>query len=413
MPPPSPSSTSLTALLLLAIALPNACAQDPSSSASASVIASTTTTTAAASSTAAAPAAQATLVQFPDAPATTITDSAGYLNSILRIPGGCLFHDAELAGNPSRDLAALWIRNVFHDAGTFDAATGIGGADGSLESNEELVLPDNTGIAKSMPTRMLRRAANISATALSDADKIALAGIVAVRHCGGPNIPFRAGRGDSSPKSIINDYSLLPSDPFDSLANITAKFARMGLNKVDMLVLVAGSHSLGGAHRQVTPKVTSEVFVPFDDTPGVFDNGPFTRILQNRCVLQSDCAFGRDPDLLPLIATYASNQTAFFEQYAISFQKMMGLTRSRLADPLALAVDVHANLAAEGGIDAMRRGLGLPPLSTSAAATATTSYLATTMTAATTSVRATAGAAGVRWGWVAGVGVVAAVAAVV
>ncbi|KAJ3194231.1 hypothetical protein HDU67_004817, partial [Dinochytrium kinnereticum] len=208
----------------------------------------------------------ATLNQLPLPDAEILRRASSLLTFNINLPGGCLFQDVDLAGNPSRNLAALWLRALFHDAGTFDPATGTGGMDGSLESDAELALPDNTGLARSMATRFL---INLDGhERISDADKIAMGAVVTVKHCGGPDVPFRPGRADSAPKTAPNDFTRLAADPFDSLANVTANFARMGFSKVDMLVLVAGSHTLGGVHKAITPKVTNETFVPFDDTPG-------------------------------------------------------------------------------------------------------------------------------------------------
>ncbi|KAI8851414.1 heme peroxidase [Chytridium lagenaria] len=291
-----------------------------------------------------------TLSQTPDA--TTLLNASATLQSQISIRGGCLFQDIHLAGNPTRNLAAIWLRSLFHDAGTWNAQTRTGGADGSLTT--ELNLPENTGQGRGIPTNFLPGN-------LSDADKIAMGAAVALRHCGGPNVPFQSGRQDA-PKSTPNDLTLLPADPFADLANVTATFARMGLTKTDMLVLVAGSHSL----------VTLETFLPFDDTPGVFDNNVFKKILQNRCVLKIDCAFGTDPELLPLITLYATNQSAFFEQYATSFTKMMSLTSSPLNPPIDLNISIHENLLAEGDLEAFRVGMGLPPLVTSTSTRRTT-----------------------------------------
>jgi hypothetical protein len=64
----------------------------------------------------------------------TIQKAADNLAFLLRAPGNCLNVIADLPANaPSKNLAALWIRAVFHDAGTWDQSTKTGGADGSLE----------------------------------------------------------------------------------------------------------------------------------------------------------------------------------------------------------------------------------------------------------------------------------------
>ncbi|KAI9350505.1 heme peroxidase [Zopfochytrium polystomum] len=276
----------------------------------------------------------------------TVQKAANDLTFLIAAPGNCLFQTTDTVGNPSSNLAALWLRAAFHDAGTFLKADGSGGADGSLVN--ELNVTENDGIGTSIASRFV--AHNISnptgsTLAISAADLIQLGGVVTVEHCGGPKIPFRSGRIDATG---INNYSVLP-DPFFSIAQLKALFVdRMGLTSLDMLVLTTGSHSMGGAHKAITPKVTNETFVPFDSTPGVFDNDIFKKVLDNKCVLPIDCLFATDTELLPYIKLYAANQTAFFDQYAVSLQKMMELTTSSLGDVLDVQIPVHTSLVAEG-----------------------------------------------------------------
>jgi hypothetical protein len=43
-------------------------------------------------------------------------------------------------------------------------------------------------------------------------------------------------------------------------------------------------------------------FVPFDDTPGIFDNNIFIKLQKNPndCVLPIDCLLWKDPELNPI-----------------------------------------------------------------------------------------------------------------
>ena len=91
----------------------------------------------------------------------------------------------------------------------------------------------------------------------SKADVIQLAGIVAIRHCGGPNIPFKSGRQDNN-QSSPHVVGRLP-DPLDRISRVKQKFARMGFTPVEMAVLISGGHSMGGR--------TDHGFFPFDATP--------------------------------------------------------------------------------------------------------------------------------------------------
>ena len=66
-----------------------------------------------------------------------------------------------------------------------------------------LDVPDNMGLGPSMAPRFMQR----EGVNMSQADMIQLAAIVSVRHCGGPNIPFRPGRIDTttptSPEGLV------------------------------------------------------------------------------------------------------------------------------------------------------------------------------------------------------------------
>ncbi|KAJ3091805.1 hypothetical protein HK100_007098 [Physocladia obscura] len=194
-------------------------------------------------------------------------------------------------------MAALWLRSVFHDAGTYDSTTTptTGGLDASLALAAEYDDPANDGLAAGLATRFMPVANNIS-----KADFIALGGVVAVAHCGGPQAAYAAGRADAS---VPNDLARLPSNTALPESDVKAAFARMGLDAVDMLVLITGSHSLGGAHAAISPNLTSLAFDPFDDTPGVFDNHIFQRVLTGKCVVPIDCKLAEDPELLPYIQT--------------------------------------------------------------------------------------------------------------
>lgn len=258
------------------------------------------------------------------------------LQFIINAPGNCLAAVADLPNSVSKNMAALWIRAAFHDAGTWSPGKeNPAGLDGSLKSF--LDVPENAGIRDSLATSFVRNP-NIT---ISDADKIALAAHVSVTHCGGPSFPFRAGRIDTTtPTSPIG---LIPSGEL-GLEDVRSHFLRMGWTNEDIVVLVTGSHTMGGVHGKNSPKVTSEEFIPFDDTAGIFDNHVFKFTLQGKCAIKLDCDIANDPELRPLVKKYAEDQNAFFEQYKISFQKMLGQTNSTLGPKQNLKISVHRNL---------------------------------------------------------------------
>lgn len=61
---------------------------------------------------------------------------------------------------------------------------------------------------------------------------------------------------------------------------------------------------MGGVHGAISPQVTNETFIPFDDTPGIFDNNVFIKTLAGKCALPVDCAIASDPETRPTIELY-------------------------------------------------------------------------------------------------------------
>ena len=126
------------------------------------------------------------LVLAQSTPAQTAANGLVFL---LQAPGNCFEVHADMPPNaPSKNMAALWIRSVFHDAGTFDpTGNPQGGLDGS--SVQFLNTTENAGLAEAMVTRF---SPNLKVN-MSVADLIAIGGLVSVTHCGGPTIPFQPG----------------------------------------------------------------------------------------------------------------------------------------------------------------------------------------------------------------------------
>jgi L-ascorbate peroxidase len=126
-----------------------------------------------------------------------------------------------VAGTSSRNLAAMWLRGAFHDQGT--------GSQASL-----VRFPNtgpNAGMGGSVATNFIQGAQG----SISSADVIQIAGIVALKKCGGIDVPIALGRRDNLnvPVSILDR---IPS-PAETFQRVTAKFQQMGLNKQEMMVL--------------------------------------------------------------------------------------------------------------------------------------------------------------------------------
>jgi len=165
--------------------------------------------------------------------------SADALVFLLQAPGNCLISATDIPANaPSKNLAALWIRAAFHDAGTWDPAdeANKGGANGhTIYTLDE---PDNAGLDQTLANQRITGRNNYN---ISNADLIALGGAVTVTHCGGPKIPFRGGRVDVDPnttpiETLKANTARLPSGN-DNYETVKTKMLRMGFSFADIAAL--------------------------------------------------------------------------------------------------------------------------------------------------------------------------------
>lgn len=174
---------------------------------------------------------------------------------------------------PGRQTAAEWLRTVFHDIATHDAEAGTGGLDASImfetEREENVGAAFNGTLGFMVPFHTIKSSA---------ADLLALGVVTVLGTCGGPRLPFRAGRVDAveaGPEGVPR--------PEQDLATHTDRFAKAGFNTSDMIAMVACGHTLGGLHGNNFPDITgnsSELnFVHFEnqtDSFAQFDNAVAT-----------------------------------------------------------------------------------------------------------------------------------------
>ncbi|KAJ3866255.1 heme peroxidase [Lentinula novae-zelandiae] len=179
---------------------------------------------------------------------------------------------------PARDnttINAEWLRIAYHDMSTHDVDDGTGGLDASIQY--ELDRPQNIGQGMFDSLNDFK-AFNILAPFFGMADTIALGAVFAVAGCGGPLIPFSAGRVDATEAGPAT----VP-EPQQDLASHTEAFRRQGFTPTEMIGLVACGHTLGGVRQVDFPLVVTDpedVLQTFDTTID-FDNAVVSEYLQN------------------------------------------------------------------------------------------------------------------------------------
>ncbi|KAL0579191.1 hypothetical protein V5O48_002813 [Marasmius crinis-equi] len=206
-------------------------------------------------------------------------EDIAYLQSGHRRRG---FHDGitpcgsfpQGGGDPFRQASAEWLRSAFHDAVTHNKATGTGGLDASLLYETDR--PENNGAIGFKDTFAFFN--NFFSRRVSLADLIALGVSATVRECGGPVIPFRAGRVDATEAGEFG----VP-EPTTGIDATAAQFAKAGFTVEEMIALVACGHTLGGVHGNDFPDIVGndshEAFPGFDKTSSRYDNNVVTEFL--------------------------------------------------------------------------------------------------------------------------------------
>ncbi|XP_047085204.1 putative L-ascorbate peroxidase 6 isoform X1 [Lolium rigidum] len=223
-------------------------------------------------------------------------------------------YDGSIIQNGVRNVltkvkAAGVLRLVFHDAGTFDVGDKSGGMNGSIIY--EVDRPENTGLSK--PLKILRKAKEgiDQVQQVSWADLIAVAGAEAVALCGGPEIPVRLGRLDSS---TADPAGKLPEETLDIVA-LKTSFSKKGFSVQEMVVL-SGAHTIGGKGF---------------GNPNGFDNTYFKILLEKPqptssgmpIGLPTDWALTKDDECLRWINIYAEDQDKFFADFRDAYTKLV------------------------------------------------------------------------------------------
>lgn len=140
----------------------------------------------------------------------------------------------------------ILIRLGWHDAGTFDKNVAEfprrGGANGSLRYSIELDHAANAGLhgAIKLLDPVKEKYPNISY-----ADLFQLASATAIEEAGGPKIPLRYGRKDTTgPEDCVKEGNLPEAGPRSPADHLRKVFYRMGLTDQDIVALSGNQSSI-------------------------------------------------------------------------------------------------------------------------------------------------------------------------
>jgi len=130
-----------------------------------------------------------------------------------------LIDKSEARRGDGTSLGPTMVRLAWHSAGTFCAKTGTGGSDGGrMKYCPESAWGANAGLAD--VRKVVEKVAKDHG--LTRADAYTLAGVVAVAHMGGPEVPWAAGRSDAADGSTSPPDGRLPDADKGSLGGTVA-----------------------------------------------------------------------------------------------------------------------------------------------------------------------------------------------
>jgi cytochrome c peroxidase len=172
-----------------------------------------------------------------------------------------------------------------------------------------------------------------------------LAGVVAIKELGGPDIPWQGGRTDLVDDSKVPPRGRLPNGALGA-DHLRFIFNRMGFNDQEIVALTGG-HNLGRCHGD-----RSGFEGPWVTNPTRFSNSFFKLLLQldwkprklatgmtqfvyedpdaedeeePLMMLPTDMALKTDPAFLPWVQRYAEDKELFFDHFAKVFAKLLEL----------------------------------------------------------------------------------------
>lgn len=219
-----------------------------------------------------------------------------------------------------KNKAPAALRVIFHDAGTYDMASGTGGANGSV--GFELTRPESFGLNRGfrpiekMPAMLVGTAAE----GISLADLTAYAGAYAVRITGGPVIKVAFGRQDVT---SADPEGRMPAETLNAV-ELKAHFQKMGFSAQE-LVAISGAHTIGGKGFGEMYVFDNTYYTTLIDTPWKTGKTQEEKEMAAMIGLPSDKMLPEDDECLEWIKLYASDQAAFFRDFEKAYIKLANL----------------------------------------------------------------------------------------
>jgi catalase (peroxidase I) len=239
-----------------------------------------------------------------------------------------------------KNCGPILVRLAWHDAGTYSVLDRTGGARGCMrfEGEGEANFGANAGL--DIARGLVQPIKDSVAKDMSYADFWALASIVGIKEMGGPDVKFRVGRKDAASVAESVPEGRHPDGDKES-DHLREVFYRMGLSDKDIVVL-SGAHTVGMCHAD-----RSGFDGAWTEQPLKFDNSYFVDMLNKKwepettakgcpqfknesgesktIMLISDLAMIKDDKMRILVEKYAADEKLFFDDFAVSYQKLTEL----------------------------------------------------------------------------------------
>ncbi|EGE78117.1 heme-binding peroxidase [Blastomyces dermatitidis ATCC 18188] len=236
----------------------------------------------------------------------------------------------------------VFVRLAWHSSGTYDKETDTGGSNGAgMRYEGEGGDPANAGLehARTFLEPIKKRHPWITYS-----DLWTLAGVVAIKAMGGPDVPWKPGRTDFVDDSKIPPRGRLP-DATQGSDHLRHIFYRMGFNDQEIVAL-SGAHTLGRTHKNRSgfegpwvhnpTRFSNQYFKllkSLEWKPTTLSNGvkqfnyvdPDMEDEEPLMMLPTDMALLSDVEFAKWVFMYAEDKELFFDHFSKVFAKLLEL----------------------------------------------------------------------------------------